>query len=65
MSQSEIERPSEMVPDFSNRIALVQFEYAEFTFLENFNCLLENTEVFFAYNVEPASAGYVWMRQTS
>lgn len=65
LSQSEIEGPSEMGPDFSNRIALVQFEYAESTFLECIYCLLENAEVFFVYNAEPASNGYVWMRQTS
>lgn len=63
MSDSESERAPELWPVFANSIALVQFEYKGSTFLDCAACLLERTDVFFAYNFQSTSAGYVWMRQ--
>lgn len=62
MSHPKSGRMPNVSPVYSDRIALVQFSYAKSTFVDCANCLLEQTEVFFAYNDKSTSAGYVWMR---
>ncbi|KAL0587609.1 hypothetical protein ABG067_002905 [Albugo candida] len=65
MSHAKLGRVPNLSPVHSNRIALVQFEYVRSTIEDCAKCLLEHPEVFFAYNAQSTSAGYVWMRPTS
>lgn len=46
-----------------NSIALVEYECVKAKHLNCVTCLLQHTEVFFAYNEKSGKKGYVWMSQ--
>lgn len=62
-SESKSARAPAMWPFFPNNIVLVHFTYAESTFLDCAQCLLDHTGIFFVYNSESYANGYFWMRQ--
>lgn len=45
-----------------NAIAFVEYESKKAKQIDCVNCLLQHTEVFFAYNDESTTGGYIWMR---
>lgn len=45
-----------------NVIAFVEYESKKAKQIDCVNCLLQHTEVFFAYNDESTKGGYIWMR---
>ncbi|CCI49974.1 unnamed protein product [Albugo candida] len=63
-AQLQSDSPTQIWSRYDN-IAFVQYECEKAKQSDCVNCLLQHTEVFFAYNDESTTEGYVWMHQTS